>query len=115
MGLDVVVDMPSPPLRHDPAVRIEEAVLDDPDESYPVLRKEYITPTGSLRAEVVKALAAERDLLTMACYGMVGDVACWLAGIQPLTMVAADRPDFAHRFLLVIDEWKAARDRGASA
>jgi len=165
MGLDVVVDMPSPPVRHDPRVRIEEAVLDDPDESYPVLRKEYITPTGSLRAEVVKApdwpwgehlplmddfviprarkflvtvdddlaalqyvlgrptdddivglaehyravkaLAAERDLLTMACYGMVGDVACWLAGIQPLTMMAVDRPDFVHRFLAIIEEWNS--------
>jgi hypothetical protein len=165
MGLDVVVDVPSPPLRHDPRVRIEETVLDDPGESHPVLRKEYITPAGSLRAEVIrtpdwpwgdhlplfddfviprarkflitvdddlealqyvlgrptdddvvrlaerygaaKALAAERDLLTMACYGMVGDVACWLAGIEPLTMMAVDRPDFVRRFLAIIEEWNS--------
>ena len=52
-----------------------------------------------------RTLAEERDLLTMACYGMVGDVACWLAGIQDLIMLAADRPEFVHRFLGVIERW----------
>jgi hypothetical protein len=167
MGLDVVVEMPSPPVRHDPAARIEETVVDDPGEGYPVLRRDYITPAGSLRAEVTKTpdwpwgdhvplfedyliprarkspitvdddlealryvlgrptdddaaqlaerygaaktLAAERDLLTMACYGMVGDVACWLAGIEPVTMMAVDRPDFARRFLAIIEEWNSGQ------
>jgi uroporphyrinogen decarboxylase len=41
----------------------------------------------------------------MACYGMVGDVACWLAGIEPLTMLAADDPSFVHQFIGIIEEW----------
>ena len=165
MGLDVVVEVPQLPVRHDPRVRVTETVREDPGEQYPVLRKEYSTPAGSLRAEVVKtpdwpwgdhlplmddfviprakkflitasddldaltyvlgrptqedvtglaeryrtakALAAERDLLTMACYGMVGDVACWLAGIRPVTMLAIDNPSFVDRFLSIIEEWNS--------
>jgi hypothetical protein len=56
-----------------------------------------------------KALAVEHDLLTMACYGMVGDVACWLAGIEPLTLMAIDHPSFVHRFIAIIEEWNAVR------
>ena len=170
MGLDVVVEVPSPPVRYDPRVRIEEQCSeeqseDDPSGRYPVIRKEYETPAGRLRAEVIKtpdwpwgdhlplmddfviprsrkflitldddlealryvlgspteedlawlaeryraakALAAERHLLTMACYGMVGDVACWLAGIEPLTMLAVDNPEFMSHFLAIIEEWNS--------
>jgi len=57
------------------------------------------------RCCAAKALAAERDLLTMACYGMVGDVACWLAGIEPLTMMAVDDPSFTHQLIAIIEEW----------
>jgi len=163
MGLDAVVHVPSPPVRHAPEVRVVETCEEEEGEPYPVLRKEYRTPAGTLRAEVAKtpdwpsgdhiplfddfmiprarkllitrgdplealpyvlgrptsedvsrleeryraakALAAERDLLTMASYGMVGDVACWLAGIEPLTMLALDEPDFVHRFIAIIEEW----------
>jgi len=59
------------------------------------------------QCRVAKAFAAERNLLTMACYGMVGDVACWLAGIEPLTMMAVDHPRFVHEFIAVIEEWNA--------
>ena len=59
------------------------------------------------QCRVAKALAVERKLLTMACYGMVGDVACWLAGIEPLTMMAVDDPSFVHRFVAIIEEWNA--------
>jgi hypothetical protein len=58
---------------------------------------------------VAKELATERCLLTMACYGMVGDVACWLAGIEPLTLMAIDHPSFVHRFLDIIEEWNTRR------
>jgi hypothetical protein len=163
MGLDAVVQVPSPPVRHDPRVRVVETCEQEAGEPYPVLRKEYRTPSGTLRVEVVKtpdwpagehiplfedfliprarkllvtwddplealpyvlgpltsgdasrlevryreakALAAERELLTMVCYGMVGDVACWLAGIEPLTMLAVDDPSFLHRFIGIIEEW----------
>jgi hypothetical protein len=163
MGLDVVVNVPSPPVRHDPRVEVVETSSQTAGEPYPVLRKEYRTPAGTLHVEVVKtpdwpagdhvplfedfliprarkllitrddpvealgyvlgpptredvarlekryraakALAAARDLFTMACYGMVGDVACWLAGIEPLTMLALDDPDFIRRFIAIIEEW----------
>jgi hypothetical protein len=52
-----------------------------------------------------RALAAEHDLLTVVHYGTVGDVACWLAGIEPLIMLAADAPGFVRRLLAVIEEW----------
>lgn len=55
-----------------------------------------------------KALAAENDLLTVANYGMVGDVACWLAGIEPFVILTVDSPQFVHRFLGVIEEWNDA-------
>jgi len=165
LGLDVVVQVPSPPVRHDPRVRIVETCEQQAGEPYPLLRKEYHTPAGALSVEVAKTpdwpwgehiplfedfliprarklliaqdaplealryvlgspaeediselqeryraakrLAAERDLLTMACYGMVGDVACWLAGIAPLTMLAVDDPAFVCRFVAIIEEWNA--------
>jgi uroporphyrinogen decarboxylase len=55
-----------------------------------------------------KALAAEHDLLTIAYYGMVGDVACWLAGIEPFVMLTMDSPQFVHEFLSVIEGWNDA-------
>jgi len=167
MGLDAVVEVSQPPLRHDGRVQIVESVVEEAGEPYPILRRDYITPGGTLRAEVVrtpdwpwgdhiplmddyviprarklpvcgeedlealpyvladpteeeaarlaeeyraaKELAAERDLLTMACYGMVGDAACWLAGIESLTMHAVDRPEFVKRLLEIIERWNTAR------
>jgi hypothetical protein len=55
-----------------------------------------------------KALATEHDLQTVANYSMVGDAACWLAGMEPLIMMTADAPEFVHRFIGVIEEWNAA-------
>jgi hypothetical protein len=165
LGLDAVVQVPSPPVRHDPRVRIVETCDQNAGEPYPLLRKEYHTPAGTLSVEIektpdwpwgdhiplfedfliprarkllitqdaplealryvlgppaeddiselqeryraAKRLAAERDLLTMACYGMVGDVACWLAGIAPLTMLAVDDPAFVRRFVAIIEEWNS--------
>jgi hypothetical protein len=52
-----------------------------------------------------KALAAEHGLMTVVNYGMVGDVACWLAGMEPFIMMIADAPEFVHRFIGVIEEW----------
>ena len=52
-----------------------------------------------------KELAAEHGLLTVAYYGMVGDVACWLAGIEPLIILTADSPHFVHRLVGIIEPW----------
>lgn len=163
MGLDAVVELPSPPVRHHPDVWTEESIVEQADGPYPLLRRVYHTPAGSLEVVVSKTadwpwgdhvplfddyvmararkplvtpedsldavryllgpagekdvawlrdeyssrkrLAAERDLLTMACYGMMGDVACWLAGIEPLTLAAADAPGFVDELLGIIEEW----------
>lgn len=165
MGLDVAVQVPTPPVRHDPRVRIEERREEEAGGPYPILHKDYRTPAGDLHVSVTrspdwpwgdhiplfedfliprsrkflvtpddslealryvlgpptdedvarleercrgaKALAAERDLLTMACYGMVGDVACWLAGIETLTMLAVDQPGFVQQLLTIIEEWNS--------
>lgn len=63
---------------------------------------------GSRFAEA-RALADELGLLTMYCYGMVGDVACWLGGMQGLMMLAADEPGFVRDFLGLIERWNARR------
>ncbi len=52
-----------------------------------------------------KALAAKRDLLTVYQYGMVGDVACWLCGMQEFMMLTVYDPDFVQQFLNVIEDW----------
>lgn len=52
-----------------------------------------------------KDLAAERDLITVAFYGMVGDVACWLTGISQIAFLAEDHPAFLHRLLAIIEAW----------
>ncbi len=60
-------------------------------------------------ARRAKALAAERDLLTVGHYGMVGDLACWLCGIQELIMQTMDNPDFVQQLLTVIENWNHQR------
>ncbi len=66
MGLDSFVQLPPRPPRvetdyhnlhglpvtYDPRVRVREYVERDPKQRYPLLVKEYVTPAGSLRAEV---------------------------------------------------------------
>ncbi len=56
-------------------------------------------------ARRIKAYAAERDLLVIAYYGMVGDLAAWLCGIQELMMMTIDHPEFVRQLLAVIEEW----------
>jgi hypothetical protein len=56
-------------------------------------------------ARQVKALAAERDLLTVGTYGTVGDLAIWLCGLQELVMLTVDNPDFVQELLSVIESW----------
>ena len=66
---------------------------------------------ASLRETVrcAKSLAAERDLLTVGHDGMVGDMACWLCGMQELMMLAVDHPDFVQHVLDVIEDWNRRR------
>lgn len=66
MGLDAFVQLPPRPpglktdhhnlhglpVTHDPRVRVRESVERDPSQRYPLLVKEYVTPSGTLRAEV---------------------------------------------------------------
>lgn len=69
LGLDAVVELPvaplhaqsdhsdlhGPPVRFDPRVRVREWREDRPDEKYPLLYKEYVTPSGTLKAVVSRA------------------------------------------------------------
>jgi uroporphyrinogen-III decarboxylase len=167
MGLDAQVAVSTPPLRHDPRVRIKEWRKDEPGEPYPILHKEYETPAGTLHTAVsrsedwpwgnhvpfmddfliprsrkflmtpddsldalryllaaptkedvaafrdaarqAKALAAERDLLTVGYYGMGGDLACWLSGMQELMVLTVDEPEFVRGLLATIEEWNRQR------
>lgn len=66
MGLDACVQLPPRPpgvrndyynlhglpVSYDPRVRIHESVEQHPGQRYPLLVKEYVTPGGTLRAEV---------------------------------------------------------------
>jgi uroporphyrinogen-III decarboxylase len=69
MGLDAVVDLVSPsdtqsehsdlhglPVRFDPQVSIKEWREDKDSEQFPLLNKEYITPSGTLRTVVNKTI-----------------------------------------------------------
>lgn len=101
------------PLFEDFLIPRARKLLITPDDPLEALRYVLGSPTDEdvtrLREQcrAAKALAQERNLLTMACYGMVGDVACWLAGIEPLTMMAVDDPSFVHQFIAIIEEWNA--------
>jgi len=86
-----------------------------PDDSLEALRYLLSPPTDEeiarYRETVHRArlLAAERDLLTVAHYGMVGDMACWLCGMEELVMLTVDNPDFVQDFLAVIEDWNRRR------
>jgi len=86
-----------------------------PEDNLEALRYLLAPPTDddvrALRrsAERVKAWAAERDLPVIAFYGMVGDLAAWLCGIQELMMMTVDAPDFLHQVLALIEEWNRQR------
>jgi hypothetical protein len=52
MGLDAIVSVPAPPIRHHPDVTTREWREDDPHEPYPLLHKVYDTPAGQLHTSV---------------------------------------------------------------
>jgi hypothetical protein len=52
MGLDVVVRINDPPIRHDPSVKVKEWRVDATNEPYPTLHIEYRTPAGVLSRSV---------------------------------------------------------------
>jgi uroporphyrinogen-III decarboxylase len=86
-----------------------------PDDSLKALRYLLAPPTDAEitrfreHARRVKALAAERELLTVGTYGTVGDLAAWLCGQRELIMLTVDDPDFVHEFLSVIEDWNRRR------
>lgn len=82
-----------------------------PDDNLDALR--YLLPPPTDRditqfresARRAKSLASERDLLTVCCYGMIADLACWLCGIQEFMMLTIYNPDFVQQLLNVIEDW----------
>jgi len=83
------------------------------EDDLPALRYLLAPPTGDdvagfrEQCRRAKELAKERELITIAYYGMVGDVACWLAGMQDLMMATADSPEFVRGLLAAIEEWNS--------
>ncbi len=61
------------------------------------------------QAQHTKALARQHDLLTVGTYGMVGDMASWLVGIEQLVMLTMDAPGFVEDLLAVIERWHRER------
>jgi hypothetical protein len=82
-----------------------------PDDNLDALRYLIPPPTdGDIaqfrgNARRAKSLAAERDLLTICCYGMIGDLACWLCGMQEFMMLMIYDPIFVQQLLNVIEDW----------
>ncbi|MBM4084766.1 MAG: hypothetical protein FJ272_08255, partial [Planctomycetes bacterium] len=60
-------------------------------------------------AKPAKALAAKRDLLTVGEWGVLFDAACWLCGMEEITVAALDNPGFVEELLAVIGEWNRQR------
>jgi len=60
-------------------------------------------------AERARAFAGEKDLAVSAGWGAVGDMACWLVGMQELMLLAVDQPDFTAELLGQIAAWNAER------
>jgi len=52
-------------------------------------------------------LARDRELITIAYYGTVGDILCWVAGMQELMLAVSDKPQFVHRLIAAIEEWNS--------
>ncbi len=103
------------PLMDDFLIPRSRKFLVTPEDNLEALRYLLAPPTDddvrALResAERVKAWAAERELPVIAFYGMVGDLAAWLCGIQELMMMTVDAPDFVHQVLALIEEWNRQR------
>jgi uroporphyrinogen-III decarboxylase len=99
------------PLMDDYLIPRSRKFLVTPEDSLEALRYLLAPPTGEDMARFrdhacrVKALAAERGLLTVGTYGTVGDLAVWLCGLQELMLLTVDAPDFVHQLLNVIEEW----------
>lgn len=72
-------------------------------------------PTGNeIRAfreasKPAKALAAKRDLLTVGEWGVLFDAACWLCGMEEVTMAVLDNPSFVEELFALIAEWNRRR------
>jgi len=148
LGLDAVVDLPAYaaiheraqsdyadlhglPVRFHPSVEIKERREDKPDERYPILHKEYITPAGILRTAVNrtddwihgdhvpflddyliprsrKFLVTERDDLAALRYLLTPPSK---ADVEAFRRVAADAKAFAaKRGLLVTGGWGSVVD-----
>lgn len=60
-------------------------------------------------ARASRRLAEERGLAITSSYSMHGDMACWLSGIQELTLMCLDHPEFAHRYFDLIERWNRSR------
>jgi len=103
------------PLMDDFLIPRSRKFLVTPEDNLEALRYLLAPPTDddvrALResAARVKAWAAERELPVIAFYGMVGDLAAWLCGIQELMMMTVDAPDFLHQVLALIEGWNRQR------
>jgi len=82
-----------------------------PDDSLDALRYLLPSPTDEditrfrENARRSRSLAAERDLLTAGLYSTVGDMICWLSGMEELILLAVDNPDFVQELLNIIEDW----------
>jgi hypothetical protein len=56
-----------------------------------------------------KALAAKHDLLTVAEWGVLYDAACWLCGMEQVTLMTFDQPAFVEELFSIISGWNRRR------
>ncbi|MCL4560322.1 MAG: hypothetical protein M1281_06890 [Chloroflexi bacterium] len=63
------------------------------------------------REEAARAhrFTEEKGILLVGGWGVGVDMACWLCGVQNLTMLAIDQPDFVSRLLGMIHSWNLSR------
>ena len=99
------------PLWDDFLISHSRKFLVTPDDNLEALKYVLGRPTDAdvdafrRNAASLKTLASDRKLLTMAAYVMMGDMANWLAGLQPLMMATIDSPAFVRSLLDIIEEW----------
>lgn len=60
-------------------------------------------------AQAARSLADAHDLIVTAGTSQHADFACWLSGIQDLTLLTLDSPDFVRAYLAMIEEWNRER------
>jgi len=94
--------------------RARKRLVTGPDD-LPALRYLLTMPSDEdieefrAAARPAKELAARRDILVIGEWGSLLDTACWLCGMEELTLAAIDTPEFVEELFDIIAHWNRRR------